>query len=64
MIKLTFECISTEAVPYTVRGDWLQITYEQIRDTNDVEIAAYYDGFWQVIGNQKQYSDIILSSDS
>ncbi len=61
-MKLRFElgCEDKEARTVQVAGDWVQITYDTIRDRDDNEIAIYNGDYW-VLEDGTMWSDVIVS---
>lgn len=59
MTTLQFEHGAKDLAQVKVSADWFQITYDEIRDVDDICIAYRdADGFW--LHNGVQYSDIVI----
>lgn len=61
MITLVFEYGALDKNPVTIQGEWFQMTYDELRDSDDNEVAyRNANGLWVKSG--EEYSDIIIGS--
>lgn len=61
-MRLIFEYPALDKPRTTLRGEWFQITYNLIRDTNGEEVA-YCNGLGLWVVNGWEYSDIVIDPD-